>query len=80
MFYNDWAIQRLATLHQRELQRQAEAERFARAGARQPDRVGRWLNSLGGQLVIIGQRLQAQHRGVLTHAVLHTEYHRSRSF
>lgn len=67
MFYNDWTIQRLAAEHQRELRCQAEAERFALAAVPRPDRL-RWLNWLGQQLIITGQRLQAQHKGAVTMA------------
>jgi hypothetical protein len=67
MFYNDWTIQHLAAEHQRELRCQAEAERLAQAAVPRPDRL-RWLTWLGQQLIITGQRLQAQHKGAVTMA------------
>lgn len=69
MFYNDWMIQRLAAEHQRELRCQAEAERLAHAAVPRPDRW-RWLNWLGQQLIITGQRLQAHHKAAVTNAAL----------
>jgi hypothetical protein len=67
MFYNDWTIQQLAAEHQRELRRQAEAERLAQAAVPQPDR-SRWFHWLGQQLIITGQRLQAHHKAAVTMA------------
>ena len=65
MFYNDWTIQRLAAEHQRELLCQAEAERFALAASPPPDRA-RWLNWLGRQLIVAGQRMQTHHTAAVT--------------
>jgi hypothetical protein len=71
MSNNDWIIQRLAAEHRRELLCQAEAERFANEHIPRPDRSGRWLNWLGQQLIITGQRLQAYHKAAVTGAALH---------
>ena len=65
MFYNDWTMQGLAAEHQRELRCQADAERFAQTAVPQPDRW-RWLRWLGQQLIITGERLQAQHKAAMT--------------
>ena len=79
MFYTDWTIQHLAAEHQRELLRQAEAERGAKANQPRPDRA-RWLNWLGQQFIITGRRLQAHHKAAVTRAALHAAYHRSDLF
>lgn len=69
MYYNDWTMQHLADQHQRELRRQAEAERLVRAASSRPDRL-RWLIGLG-------QRLQAQHKVSVTLAALQIATERS---
>jgi hypothetical protein len=78
MINNDWTIKRLANEHQRELRRQAEAERLAQVAVPRPDR-SRWLSWLGQQLIITGQRLQAQHKAAVTSAALHAASRRSQA-
>ena len=69
MYYNDWTMQHLANQHQRELRRQAEAERLVRAASSRPDR-SRWFIGLG-------QRLQARHKAIVTLAALQIATERS---
>ena len=69
MYYNEWTMQHLADQHQRELRRQAEAERLVRTASSRPDRL-RWFIGLG-------QRLQARHKAIVTLAALQIATERS---
>lgn len=72
---------RLAKIHRDELLKQAERERAARQmtakAARSAQLADRILNRAGQHLIIIGQRLQSNHRAVMTSAAMRTA-HRNR--
>ena len=79
MFNNDWILLQLAKDRHNDLLRQAAQERLSRELVRQPSRLARGLSWLGKQLIITGQRLEANHKAAVTMAALHATYHRSQT-